>query len=62
MKLERLLGYADEPRTVDDLRGRELNFDPRRLPDLVAEEGWHRDDRRQPLPAEPPGEPVPGGS
>jgi uncharacterized protein (UPF0548 family) len=62
MKLERLLGYPGEPRTVDDLRDRGYNFDPARLADLVADEGWHRDDRRQPLPPEPPGEPVPGGS
>jgi uncharacterized protein (UPF0548 family) len=62
MKLERLLGYRDEPRTVHDLRGRGYNFDPRRLRELIAEEHWHHDDRRQPLPPEPPGEPVPGGS
>ena len=62
MKLERLLGYPDEPRTVDDLRDRGYNFDPARLADLVAARGWHHDDRRQALPREPPGEPVPGGS
>jgi uncharacterized protein (UPF0548 family) len=62
VKLERLLGYADEPRTVEDLHGRGYNFDPRRLRELVVEERWHHDDRRQPLPSEPPGEPVPGGS
>jgi uncharacterized protein (UPF0548 family) len=62
MKLERLLGYSGEPRTVDDLRDRGFNFDPARLAELVACERWHRDDRRQALPREPPGEPVPGGS
>ena len=62
MKLERLLGYPTEPRTLDDLRDRDWNFDPHRLPELVAAEGWHRDDRRQALPPEPPGDPVPGGS
>jgi uncharacterized protein (UPF0548 family) len=62
MKLERLLGYPGEPRTVEDLRGRGYNFDPRRLRELVVTEGWHHDDRRQPLPREPPGDPVPGGS
>ena len=62
MKPERLLGYPDEPRTVADLRGRGYNFDPRRLRELVARERWHHDDYRQPLPPEPPGEPVPGGS
>jgi uncharacterized protein (UPF0548 family) len=62
MRLERLFGYPDEPRTVDDLRDRGYNFDPARLADLVAARGWHHDDRRQALPREPPGEPVPGGS
>ena len=62
MKPERLLGYPDEPRTVADLRGRGYNFDPRRLCELVARERWHHDDYRQPLPPEPPGEPVPGGT
>jgi uncharacterized protein (UPF0548 family) len=62
VKLERLLGYPGEPRTVADLRGRGYNFDPARLRELIAEEGWHRDDRRQPLPPEPPGPPVSGGS
>src|SRR6185437_8897468 len=62
MKLERLLGYADEPRTVDDLRDRGYNFDPARLADLVAAQGWHHANRSQALPREPPGEPVPGGS
>jgi uncharacterized protein (UPF0548 family) len=62
VKLERLLGYPGEPRTVGDLRDRGYNFDPRRLHELIVAEGWHRDERRQPLPHEPPGEPVPGGS
>jgi uncharacterized protein (UPF0548 family) len=62
MKLERLLGFPGEPRTVEDLRGRGYNFDPRRLRELIAEEHWHHDDRRQALPAEPPGDPVPGGT
>jgi uncharacterized protein (UPF0548 family) len=62
MKLERLLGYPGEPCTVEDLRTRGYNFDPARLRELIAEEGWHHDDRRQALPPEPPGEPVPGGT
>jgi uncharacterized protein (UPF0548 family) len=62
MKLERLLGYPGEPRTVGDLHGRGWNFDPARLSELAAADGWHHDDRRQPLPPEPPGAPVPGGS
>jgi uncharacterized protein (UPF0548 family) len=62
MKLEWLLGFPGEPRTVADLHGRRYNFDPARLRELVVEQGWHHDDYRQPLPAEPPGEPVPGGT
>jgi uncharacterized protein (UPF0548 family) len=62
MKLERLLGWSHEPDGVADLHGRAYNFDPSRLRELVAEEGWHHDDRRQPLAPEPPGAPVPGGS
>jgi uncharacterized protein (UPF0548 family) len=62
MKLERLLGFPGEPRTVADLHGRGYNFDPRRLPELVAEQRWYRDDYRQPLPPEPPGDPVAGGT
>jgi uncharacterized protein (UPF0548 family) len=62
VKLEGLLGYPGEPRTVEDLRGRGYNFDPARLRELVALEGWHHDDRRQPLAPEPPGPPVAGGS
>jgi uncharacterized protein (UPF0548 family) len=44
------------------LRDRQLNFDPARLPELVREGGWRVDDLRQPLPPEPPGEPVAGGT
>ena len=62
MKLERLLGYPGEPRTVDDLHGRGWNFDPARLRTLAAADGWHHDERRQPLRPEPPGAPVAGGS
>jgi uncharacterized protein (UPF0548 family) len=47
---------------LEELRGRPLNFDPARLPDLVRQGGWHVDDQRQPLPPEAPGEPVPGGT
>jgi uncharacterized protein (UPF0548 family) len=45
-----------------ELRHCPLNFDPERLPERVREGGWHVDDMRQPLPAEPPGEPVAGGT
>jgi uncharacterized protein (UPF0548 family) len=62
MRLEWLFGFPGEPRTVEDLHDRGYNFDPARLRELVAEQGWHHDDRRQPLPPEPPGEPVQGGT
>ncbi|RFS82050.1 DUF1990 family protein [Actinomadura spongiicola] len=39
-----------------------LNFDPNRHDLNRAESGWNVDDYRQPLPPEPPGPPVPGGS
>jgi uncharacterized protein (UPF0548 family) len=60
--LERLLGYPGEPSTVADLRGRGYNFDPGRLREIAAAEHWYHDDHRQPLPPEPPGEPVAGGT
>jgi uncharacterized protein (UPF0548 family) len=45
-----------------ELRHRPVNFDPDEAPGGAADPGWHIDDYRQPLPAEPPGPPVPGGS
>jgi uncharacterized protein (UPF0548 family) len=45
-----------------ELRRRPLNFDPARLQELVRAGGWHVDDLRRPLPPEPPGEPVAGGT
>jgi uncharacterized protein (UPF0548 family) len=58
----RLLGHEREPRGVADLRDRPLNFDPGRIAEYRHARGWHHDDLRQPLPPEPPGEPLPGGS
>jgi uncharacterized protein (UPF0548 family) len=49
-----------ETQRIDTNRSRPLNFDRaemREHPDR-----WHHDVRVQPLPAEPPGAPVPGGS
>ncbi|MEA2228908.1 MAG: hypothetical protein QOF04_2538 [Solirubrobacteraceae bacterium] len=60
MALDRLLGHQDEPRRLEDLRDRPLNFDPARLSALADGHG-HEDDLRQPLVPEPPGDPVPGG-
>jgi uncharacterized protein (UPF0548 family) len=39
-----------------------VNYDPDALDLDDPPAGWHVDDRGQPLPSEPPGEPVPGGS
>jgi uncharacterized protein (UPF0548 family) len=47
---------------LERLPSRELNFDPSRAAEYTPENRWHVDEARQPLPAEPPGEPVPGGS
>jgi uncharacterized protein (UPF0548 family) len=43
------------------LAGRPVNFDPDRLDLADPPPGWTVDDRTQPLPSEPPGEPVAGG-
>jgi uncharacterized protein (UPF0548 family) len=45
-----------------DLHRLPLNFDPDRYDMNRPQSGWHVDDYRQPLPAEPPGPPIPGGS
>lgn len=44
---------------LEDLRDRKVNFDSDGPHD--PEDGWRIDDYRQPLRAEPPGEPVAGG-
>jgi uncharacterized protein (UPF0548 family) len=55
---------ADRGRSkrLEDLGERELNFDPAELDDHPDEHGWHHDDMVEPLPTEPSGEPVDGGS
>ncbi|GGU92590.1 hypothetical protein GCM10010182_04850 [Actinomadura cremea] len=45
-----------------DLRHRSPNFDPDEHRPSGGRDGWHVDDLRQRLPAEPPGPPVPGGT
>ncbi len=59
---ERLAASPRVQAALADLAGRSLNFDPAELDGAGPETGWYVDDYRQPLPAEPPGEPVPGGS
>ncbi|HZQ82951.1 MAG TPA: DUF1990 family protein [Gaiellaceae bacterium] len=58
----RLPDFDFRPGNVDRrlaaLRSRPLNFDP----DTLGGAGWEHDDYRQPLPAEQPGPPEPGGS
>ncbi len=59
---ERLARSARKRRALAALRHRRFNFDPSRVAELTPARGWHVDHRVQPLPAEPPGPPVPGGS
>jgi uncharacterized protein (UPF0548 family) len=58
---ERLAATPRARRALAELAGRPLNFDPAELASAGPGTGWHVDDYHQPLPAEPPGEPVAGG-
>jgi len=49
-------------RRVTQLRGLAPNFDPEHCERHTPENGWRVDDVVQPLPPEPPGPPVEGGS
>jgi uncharacterized protein (UPF0548 family) len=49
-------------RRLGELAGKPVNYDPDALDLEHPPAGWHVDHRCQPLPSEPPGEPVPGGS
>ncbi len=62
MRDERLAATPRVRRALDSLAGRSLNFDPSEIAGADPQAGWHVDDYRQVLPAEPPGEPVAGGS
>ena len=59
---ERLAATPRARRTLAELAGRQLNFDPAELAAAGPGSGWHVDDYRQPLPGEAPGSPVAGGS
>ncbi|MEY2441446.1 MAG: hypothetical protein QOJ46_872 [bacterium] len=59
---EPLAATPQAQRALASLAGRSLNFDPAEIADARPAAGWHVDDYRQALPAEPPGEPVPGAS
>lgn len=56
------LGDPEARGTIDALHDRPLNFDLAELDGHAGERGWNVDDERQPLPSEPPGDSVPGGS
>jgi hypothetical protein len=61
--VDALLGQPGDVRqALHELRDRPLNFDPSRRTEYTPANGWYADDVRRPLPAEPPGNPVPGGS
>ena len=47
--------------TLDELRGKELNFDDSARESWTREDGWHIDDYCQALPSERPGPPEPDG-
>jgi uncharacterized protein (UPF0548 family) len=58
-----LLADADARAALAALHDRPVNFDPAEQPGQnAAERGWYVDHLCQPLPGEPPGDPVPGGS
>lgn len=57
-----LLGPPRVQRRLATLRGRSLNFAPASLEHASPAGGWTITDLCQPLPAEPPGAPVEGGS
>ncbi len=48
-------------RAHDDLRGRDVNFEPMAWEDAAADPRWQVDRRHTELPAEAPGPPRPGG-
>jgi uncharacterized protein (UPF0548 family) len=55
-------GNAATRKALDELHDKGLNFDLERRGDFTPEHGWHVDEYRQPLPPEPPGQPLPDGS
>jgi uncharacterized protein (UPF0548 family) len=62
MAADRLLSDPAARRALDSLHDKPLNFDLSRAADHAQQRGWHVDDYCQPLPPEPPGEPLPDGS
>lgn len=62
MRAKRLVRSPRKRRALAALSHARLNFDRSRREQFTPANGWYRDDHRQPLPAEPPGPPVPEGS
>jgi len=58
----RALGDERARRFLDELHDKQLNFEAGERDQFTAEKGWLVDDYCQPLPSEPPGPPVAGGS
>ncbi|MBW3607347.1 MAG: DUF1990 domain-containing protein [Actinobacteria bacterium] len=59
---ERLAATTRAQRALAGLADRPLNFDPDELRGAEGDGGWNVDDYQTALPAEPPGDPLPGGS
>jgi uncharacterized protein (UPF0548 family) len=60
---ERLLGSVDETAALDQLRHRQINYDPARAPQDGRPDGhWHVDSGDAIIGQERPGPPVPGGA
>jgi uncharacterized protein (UPF0548 family) len=55
-------GRSRARRALAALADKGLNFDPDQAEHFTTANGWHVDDYTQPLPPEPPGPPLPGGS
>ena len=62
MAADRRRGSRRARRALAALRDKGFNFDPDPGNHYTTENGWKVDDYLQPLPAEPPGPPVPDGS
>ena len=60
--LERLLRSPRKRRALLALSCVPLNFDRSHRHQFTQAKGWNIDDHRQPLPAEPPGPPIPVGA
>jgi uncharacterized protein (UPF0548 family) len=55
-------GGSRARRALAALADKGFNFDPDQTEHFTTANGWHIDDYTQPLPPEPPGPPIPGGS